>query len=66
LLTDAVSTQANPDVTKSVPEALDRAFAVAKDDDIICVTGSLYVVAEAREHILATEQAQTTAQAFRP
>jgi len=66
LLTDAGTMQGNPDVTKSVPEALDRAFAVAKDNDIICVTGSLYVVAEAREHIMAGDLAQTTAQAFHP
>lgn len=66
LLTDSGSAQGNPDVTNSVVEALDRAFAVAEGDDIICVTGSLYVVAEARQKLLSDSLAETTAQAFRP
>lgn len=37
---------------ESVGDALDTAFAHANEDDLVCVTGSLYVVAEAREHIL--------------
>ena len=36
----------------SVGEALDTALSHAEAGDLVCVTGSLYVVAEAREHIL--------------
>jgi dihydrofolate synthase / folylpolyglutamate synthase len=66
LLGDLGSAQAYLDITQSVPEAIERAISVAQAEDIICVTGSLYVVAEARECLLAANQAQTTAQAFRP
>lgn len=38
-------------VTKSVDEAVDLAISLAEAGDIICVTGSLYVVAEARHHL---------------
>lgn len=37
--------------TNSVPEALDRALAEAGRHDLICATGSLFVVAEVIEHI---------------
>jgi dihydrofolate synthase/folylpolyglutamate synthase len=37
---------------ESVPDALDTALSHAGADDLVCVTGSLYVVAEAREHLL--------------
>ncbi|MFN0147936.1 MAG: bifunctional folylpolyglutamate synthase/dihydrofolate synthase [Dehalococcoidia bacterium] len=37
---------------ESVPEALDTALGHATKDDLVCVTGSLYVVAEAREYLL--------------
>lgn len=50
--------------TDSVPEAIDKALAVAQSDDLICVTGSLYVVAEAREHLLKMAQAKETAAKF--
>jgi dihydrofolate synthase/folylpolyglutamate synthase len=36
----------------TVATALDRAQALAGRDDLICVVGSLFVVAEAREHVL--------------
>jgi dihydrofolate synthase/folylpolyglutamate synthase len=36
----------------TVAMALDRARAVARRDDLICVVGSLFVVAEAREQVL--------------
>lgn len=36
----------------SVADALDTALARAKEDDIVCVTGSLYTVAEARTIVL--------------
>ncbi|HUF32970.1 MAG TPA: folylpolyglutamate synthase/dihydrofolate synthase family protein [Acidimicrobiales bacterium] len=36
------------DVVRSVPDALDRATALATEDDIVLVTGSLYVVGAAR------------------
>ncbi len=37
---------------ESVADALETAFAHATQDDLICITGSLYVVAEARAQIL--------------
>lgn len=36
----------------SVARGLERALAVAAPEDLVCVVGSLFVVAEAREHIL--------------
>jgi dihydrofolate synthase/folylpolyglutamate synthase len=36
----------------TVAEALETALSHAEADDLVCVTGSLYVVAEAREQIL--------------
>jgi len=36
-------------ITHDVPEALDEARALARTEDVICVTGSLFVVAAARE-----------------
>lgn len=38
-------------VTKSVGEAVELALSLAEAGDVICVTGSLYVVAEARHHL---------------
>ena len=40
------------EIAPSVPEALGRALALAAPEDLVCVVGSLFVVAEAREHIL--------------
>lgn len=37
---------------ESVPDAIDTALAHADEGDLVCITGSLYVVAEAREHLL--------------
>jgi dihydrofolate synthase/folylpolyglutamate synthase len=37
---------------ESVPAALETALSHAEPDDVVVVTGSLYVVAEAREHLL--------------
>jgi dihydrofolate synthase/folylpolyglutamate synthase len=37
---------------QTVPAAIETALAYAKEDDLICVTGSLYVVAEARRYFL--------------
>jgi dihydrofolate synthase/folylpolyglutamate synthase len=37
---------------ESVPAALETALSHAEPDDIVVITGSLYVVAEAREHLL--------------
>jgi dihydrofolate synthase/folylpolyglutamate synthase len=39
-------------VTSSLPEAMNEALAIAGKDDLICVTGSLYLVSEARAHLL--------------
>ncbi len=37
---------------ESVADGIDTALSHASEADLVCVTGSLYVVAEAREHIL--------------
>lgn len=37
---------------ENVPDAIDTALAHAEEDALVCITGSLYVVAEAREHLL--------------
>jgi dihydrofolate synthase/folylpolyglutamate synthase len=66
LLSDVSSVHTNRDITQSVHEAIERAFSVAQPGDIICITGSLYVVAEARDCLLANSEAHTTAQAFQP
>lgn len=50
--------------SQNVPEAIEKALSIADDDDVICVTGSLYVVAEARAYLLAKEQAGKTAARF--
>jgi dihydrofolate synthase/folylpolyglutamate synthase len=50
--------------TDSVPEAIEKALQVAQPDDLICITGSLYVVAEAREHLLQLQRAKETAARF--
>lgn len=50
--------------TESVPEAIDKALAIATSDDTICITGSLYVVAEAREYLLKLKEARETANLF--
>lgn len=39
-------------ITTTVNDALELAQECAKDDDVILVTGSLYIVAQAREHLL--------------
>jgi folylpolyglutamate synthase/dihydropteroate synthase len=36
------------ETANSVPEALARAFAVASEEDLVLITGSLYVVGAAR------------------
>ncbi len=44
-------------LTPDIPEALDQARALAGPEDLICVTGSLFVVAAAREALgLANEK----------
>lgn len=44
----------HPDVsiTESVPKGMEKALSIASETDVICVMGSLYVVAEAREYLL--------------
>lgn len=37
---------------EQVGTAVDQAFALAKPDEIICITGSLYMLAEARAHLM--------------
>jgi len=42
-------------VTLNVNEALDKAISIAGEEDLVLVTGSLFVVGEARERLLGTE-----------
>jgi folylpolyglutamate synthase/dihydropteroate synthase len=37
---------------ESIASALETVMAHANDDDLVCITGSLYLVAEARGQIL--------------
>jgi dihydrofolate synthase/folylpolyglutamate synthase len=39
-----------PDVEQTVAEAISRALSVADETDVICITGSLFVVAEALDY----------------
>jgi len=39
------------EVVESVASAAERALAMAQPDGHVCVTGSLFVVAEAREYV---------------
>ncbi|MBN9397024.1 MAG: bifunctional folylpolyglutamate synthase/dihydrofolate synthase [Candidatus Melainabacteria bacterium] len=56
----------NPKVmtAPTVAQALDRVLKLAGPDDLICVTGSLYVVAEAREYFMGGEKARASAGVF--
>ena len=47
-------------VVQSVPAALDEAIEIASENDLICVTGSHYVVGEAREVLLPSKRSPTT------
>ncbi len=38
------------EISESVPQALSRALSMAEEQDLICVTGSLFVVAEALDY----------------
>jgi len=40
----------NPRVTDAVTQALSQTLSMAKERDLICVTGSLFVVAEALDY----------------
>jgi len=39
-----------PETRKTVTEAISRALSLASKADIVCVTGSLFVVAEALDY----------------
>ena len=43
-------------VTDDIPPAIEQARQLAKPDDLICVTGSLFVVAAAREALGAAAE----------
>lgn len=49
--------------TQNVPDAIDKAMSMASSEDLICVTGSLYVVAEARTYVMQ-EEAKSSAQSY--
>jgi folylpolyglutamate synthase/dihydropteroate synthase len=47
----SAESQVHPKSTKSVQDAIQLARSIAGADDVVCITGSLYVVADAREVI---------------
>lgn len=49
--------------SQNVQQAIDKALELAGPDDLICITGSLYVVAEARAILL--KSAQNSARTFK-
>ena len=38
-------------VKKQIPDAIEYAKSIAKKDDLICITGSLFTVGEGRDHL---------------
>ena len=54
LLSAATELGLDATAIESVPEAVDAALAGAASDDLVCVTGSHYVVGEARAHLLGS------------
>jgi dihydrofolate synthase/folylpolyglutamate synthase len=44
-----MQTQVTPVVTENIADAMAEALKTASPDDLICVTGSLYLVADARQ-----------------
>jgi dihydrofolate synthase/folylpolyglutamate synthase len=59
-IAEALDMQSKIDVvtTQNVGEAIDKALETAVKDDVICITGSLYLVAEAREYLNKTRLAK--------
>ena len=52
-LLDALKNQGiEATASKNVGDAVERALSIAGAKDLVCVTGSLFVAAEAREHVL--------------
>lgn len=51
LLRDAASFDVMATTTTSVPEAIDRAMATLGEGEMLLIAGSLYTVAEARDHL---------------
>lgn len=47
-----VKVKAAVQIAEDVPAAIQQALALARPNDLICVTGSLFVVAEAREYFI--------------
>jgi dihydrofolate synthase/folylpolyglutamate synthase len=39
-------------IEESIPKAIERAKTIAKKRDLICITGSLFTVGEARSYLL--------------
>ena len=50
LATEFTKRGIEPETRKTVPEAILRALSLASKTDVVCVTGSLFVVAEALDH----------------
>ena len=43
-------------VTENIPQAIDYALSISKKDDLICITGSLYTVGEAKRYFRSKNQ----------
>lgn len=61
LLKQAQALQLTGQQCETVAEAVAAAQRLARPEDLICITGSLYVVAEARELLLAASETAITA-----
>ncbi|MTI81541.1 MAG: bifunctional folylpolyglutamate synthase/dihydrofolate synthase [Firmicutes bacterium] len=40
------------DIIESIPKAVDKGLELASKEDVVCITGSFYMLAEAREYLL--------------
>ncbi len=52
LAEEAAKYQPKVEKIENVTQAVQRALAIAQPEDFVCITGSLYMVAEAREYFL--------------
>jgi len=50
IATEFIKMGVNPKITENIPQALSQALSLASEQDLICVTGSLFVVAEALDY----------------
>ncbi len=44
------------EVVPSVPEAIERAISLSDDDDVVCITGSIFMAGDATHHLKGSPQ----------